>query len=280
MYTYRLFGYRFLYLFLHCIVFYYVLFSRSVKKSLAIFYKRADLPFGHKQYYRHLFQFAATILDRFVARIEPGQFTMTYENDAYLRELDSGAIILVSHVGGWSSVANLLQFENRVINIVIKEAYPEQIRELENSLERKNSHYVKVIDMNNGFESLIKIAEALGAGEIVAMMADRVFDEKNTIQVPFLGKPIWINEAPFDLAQRRKIPLFLLHTIRKSVREYHVTVSDPIDYHDPKKAAHAYITQLEAVVKRHPDHWFNFYDIWACPDTQHRREETSAGAAR
>ena len=262
VYIYSLFGYRFLYAFLHVIVLYYMMFARSVKRSLEPFYKRVGVPLGYGQYHRHLFQFAVTILDRFVARLSPDSFRVTYTNDESLRQHQNGAIILVSHVGGWSSIANIMKFEGYTIHVVLKEAYPEQIREIERSLKRKNDEYIKVIDMNDGFESLMKIADALGKGDIVAMMVDRVYDLKNTVKVPFLGEPILINKAPFDLAKKRKIPLFTLNTVRHSVKEYEIIISDPIDSGDIEHAAGAYVSELERIIRKHPDHWFNFYDIW------------------
>ncbi len=264
---YKLFGYKFITYLMYPVTFFYCISANNVKEALKIYYKHLNVDFTHKLYCQHLRNFAITMIDRFITKINPTEYKFIYEDLTKLLELSSKAHILVfSHFGGWSSASNFSRSSNK-INIVMQELLLSSIKDIENTL--KNSAMVNIIDLNQGsIAASVAIANALLQNELVAIMGDRTSSESSRKKINFLGEDAYFNENPFKIAYQMDKPLILYFVILVDIQTYKIEfIEIDIDRKKDKMSAiseamQKYVTAYEDVVKRYPTQWFNFYDFW------------------
>ena len=139
----------------------------------------------------------------------------------------------------------------------------------ENSLEHKNSTSINIINLQDGFKASIEIAEAIKAGDDVAIMVDRLVNPKKYVEVQFLNSTTKFNKNPFEIAYNRNINMIGVSIIRIGDKKYKLIFSDPIKVSTSMKKeeaiaimANEYAQYLENIVKEYPKQWFNFYKFW------------------
>lgn len=267
LFFYKLFGYTFLYYLLYPITFFYFLVAKNAKEPLKIYYKNLGIEFNNKIYYEHLRIFAICLVDRFTSKINPENYHFDYgKKKAPSDILNSGCILVYSHIGGWAASSNGARVDNK-INIVMQEAMLDGIQEFEQTLGLKSQ--LHIIDLSEGTIAVsVQIANALMNEEVVAVMADRAANEKAEQEVYFLGKKAKFNKNPFQIAYKTSKPMLAYFIIWTGIQKYKVEYLE-INLDKDKKEAQAveealakYVNKLEEVVKRHPEQWFNFFDFW------------------
>jgi len=261
---YKLFGYRFVSFILKFIAFYYALFTPSVRASLQSFYDGIAKELTFRTYYEHILSFAHSIFDRFISRIAPEELSFERENREAFMGLKEGGVVLLSHVGGWATAAHSLKAEIPPMHIVMREAQQEKIKRLEREKKRVNEGGVKIIDLNDGaIAANIQIANALMNKEVIAMMTDRVIDERKKIEVEFLGRKVFINQNPFEIAHRFHKKLVATFVVSIGVAKYKLIFRE-IDVAEKslQEVAQAYMSILEDIIKVYPNQWYNFYDFF------------------
>lgn len=265
---YKSFGYNFIYYLMYPVTFFYFIFASNVKKALEKYYSNINKPFNNKIYFNHLRVFAICMVDRFISKVAPNSYTFIYENrDEFYQTLEEGSILLLSHYGGWASASNLSKVKNK-INIVMKEVLLKEIKEIEDSITENKKH-IEIIDLNEGgVTTSVKIANALIANEVVAMMADRPNDKKYIKELEFFSKNAGFNKNPFQFAYKINRPVLIFFVINCGKQIYKVKhqkiLMDKSLKEDEsiQKAMEAYIRFLEDILKENPEQWFNFYNFW------------------
>jgi len=262
LFFYNIFGYNFVAFILNFVAFYYVLFTPSVKKSLKSYYEHQNIELTTLTYFKHIKMFSLSIFDRFVSRIKPQDLVFNIKNQAVIKELDSGGIVLFSHVGSWASAAHSLKDELSTMNIVMRENSNENISKVENEQERDNEENVKIIDLNQGaIAANIQIANALMSNELVALMADRAVDKRQSVEVEFFGSKVFINKNPFDIARRLNRPLVAIFVMNTTFKNYDLSLH-LIAKGSVNEMAQEYMNVLEDIMKKFPTQWYNFYDFF------------------
>jgi predicted LPLAT superfamily acyltransferase len=266
---FRVFGYLGLRFILYFVVLYFSLTTPSTKRYLREYYLLCTGKFNFFIYYQHLTMFALVFADRFLSKSFIHRYHIRYINKTFgVDDISNGAIFLFSHTGDWS-MCSLSPSQTQIpINIVMQEAIKESIQQFSDSLQKIPK--VNTIDISQGGIAVaIAVARALQNGEIVAMMADRILTPQGSIQVTFLGKHVYFNKNPFEVAYNRKTPLVALFSWREG--DYHYSARyhwlAPYDMTVSKEeaitlAAQEYANILEKMVKEHPDQWFNHYDYF------------------
>lgn len=258
---YRFFGYGFLRFFLVFVVTYYFFRASDIKKVTKKYYKNIGLSYSHLLYFRHLYAFAISILNRFASGFDPKSLNAVSINSDAVRYGEKGSILLISHFGSWGIAQNLLRF-GRPINIVMKEAYKKDIKEIENGIKENKELPIKVIDLNDGFVALAKIAAAISQNEIIGMMVDRIYDENSVVNAKFYDGAVRLNKNPFELAAKMDIPLYTVFVIGDKKNGFEFVFSDRLVGQNIEELAASYAKNLEDMTRVHPLLWFNFYDFW------------------
>lgn len=267
LYVYEALGYRFFYYLLYPITFFYFIVAKNAREGLKVYYEHLDIPFTNRRYYEHLRMFAVCMTDRFVAKVNPEHYSFEYDNiEIPTKILESGAVLVYSHFGGWAASSSGAHVNNK-INIVMKEAMLDGIKNIEKNLE-SDSH-INVIDLNQGTLAVsVQIANALVNEEVVAIMADRASNQKAETEVLFLNEKARFNKNPFQVAYKVNKPLLAYFIIWIGIQRYKVEyIKIDLDRNKPEEKAieealDIYVKKFEKIVKAYPNQWFNLYDFW------------------
>lgn len=207
---YKLFGYKFIYIIMYPVTFFYFIFAKNVKESLKIYYKTLNLEFNNWIYFEHLRMFAMCLCDRFISKYDPDSYNFIYEHgERVTKNLDDGTILLFSHFGGWASSSSKPSTKNK-INIVMKEVILDSIKNIEKNIDKTTSN-IKIIDQSLGQLAVsIAIANAISNKEVVAIMADRPTSEKYKYKVEFFGKIANFNKIHLRYHIKLKLQFYVL----------------------------------------------------------------------
>ena len=262
---YRLFGYKAVKFFVFFIALFYATASRAKRFELYGYYERVGLVLSWKTYFLHVYAFALTIFDRFIARqgMQERQVRVERVNVENFEAIaKSGGVVILSHLGNWAQSFKIFETYDVTLNIVMAEAIGEELSSVEN-LAAANKR-INIINMNDGMQAVVEIAAALLRKEVVIMMADRIVNADKAREVPFLGTPARFNSGPFEIAKMRAMPLVGLSILRSGDERLRIVVSDVIESGEisVEEALRRYASSLEAAVRSAPLQWFNFYDFW------------------
>ena len=226
--------------------------------------------------WRHMLEFARTIVDRVVLGLEgPKSFTRTstgFEKIRDAAERKQGVILLTAHLGSYEAATGMLGDRITVpFDIVAYEGEDAEVRE---AIERSSDKFKpNVLSVGKGELGALDIMRALRAGHVVALQGDRTVDER-TVEVDFLGAPARFPVGPFVLAALTGAPMIATFNVQTALRTYDLSAFDPESYafdrskdrgDQLKEWVEGYVRKLEQVVRKHPFQWFNFYDFWARP---------------
>lgn len=262
LFLYKVMGYSFVAFILNFVALYYVLFTPSIKKNLQSYYDHQGIVFTNRVYFRHIKSFALSVFDRFVSRIKPDDLEYVRYNTEVIPLLQDGGVILQSHTGSWASALHSLGKKFPPLNIVMRESTKEGINEVEESNDRKNEELVKFIDLNQGgIAANIQIANALMNKELVAMMADRVVDKRQIVNVDFFGSRVQINKSPFEIAKKVKKPLVAIFVLNTAIKKYDLSLH-LIEPASVEEMAQSYALVLESIIRKYPSQWYNFHDFF------------------
>ncbi|HIZ87751.1 MAG TPA: hypothetical protein IAC03_06300 [Candidatus Coprenecus pullistercoris] len=210
------------------------------------------------------YRFAQVIVDRF-AMYAGRRFRVEvdgYSDFAALNEADGGFMILNSHVGSFELAGYTLRSERKRINALVYGEENETVMSgREGMFSRTN---VRIVRMSHDLSCLIELSAALSSGEIVTMSADRYTPGTRTVHLPFLGKPAAFPVGPFALAASRQVPVLAIFVVKEAVKTYRILVRrlSPDGAGGKQALAGAFVAELEKVVRKFPEQWFNFYDFW------------------
>jgi predicted LPLAT superfamily acyltransferase len=272
------FGLRIAYFFLRFVAFYFFLFARSTKTTLAYFHNIHGYK-GLKAYraaYQNYFLFGQVLLDK-VALLSGVKTNFTVEHDghaenlAHLRTATGGSILLSAHIGNWEIAGQMLETLNRKFNVLIYDNEVENMKEyMRKVMGKKSFNVIAIRDGDMGH--LVELHKAFSNNELVVMHGDRFLPGAPTIEKNFMGKPAKFPMGPFLMAAKFGVPITLVFAVKETKTHYHLFARPPIEVKRSrskeeteqavKTASDLYIRELEAMLKKYPTQWFNFYDFW------------------
>jgi lauroyl/myristoyl acyltransferase len=174
-----------------------------------------------------------------------------------------GLVVLTAHLGNWELAGRLLaRHDARPIHVVVAaEADPAVERFL-----RGGPAPVRFVTRTAPTASLSLVA-ALRRGEIVALQGDRALGTRSDARVPFFGAPAAFPLGPFVLARAAGAPVTTAFCLLDGDGRYRVSIAEPwwVEAGGEAAALGRWVRVLEEAVGRHPEQWFNFYDVWSPP---------------
>jgi len=277
VWTLRNLGISFAYFLLYFVVAWFIFTSgRAFRSAFDYFHQR--IRYGKVKSLisigRNYYLFGQILLDK-IAMLAGFQsrFTFDFEGEAYLRQMNSGGLLISGHLGNWEIAGQLLNRLDRKINILLFDAEHRQIKGyLSEVLTRRNVNFIVI---RENFEHLLEIRDALANHEIIAMHGDRFIEGNKTITLDFLGKPAAFPLGPVNMAAKFNVPVSYVFAVKETRSHYHFFAT-PL-YHvaysrnliqrnkNLGEAVTIYVKKLEEIVLRYPLQWFNYYDFWSLP---------------
>ncbi len=224
--------------------------------------------------FSHLFVFATTLLDRvYLVNGRQHELSVAVRNESALWEAmkpGRGCLLLGSHLGSFEMLGIIGSVEKKLaINVVM---HLEQGAHLRNLVFRSGQLLPYNVIALGQPGSMLRVRECLARGEIVAILADRVYGDEPTLSLPFLGRAARFTLSPWRLARITGAPVVTVFGLFLGGRRYEIDFEGfegPADgLRDAKHPDTApvclqkYVDRLERHARRFPYNWFNFYDYW------------------
>ncbi|MBZ5638593.1 MAG: lysophospholipid acyltransferase family protein [Acidobacteriia bacterium] len=181
-------------------------------------------------------------------------------------EQGSGALVLTAHLGNWEVGTLALQGIGRPVLVAMQ---VERTNAAERWLNRlRVNGGVRVLRVGRDPASALVLRAALARSEIVAMQGDRATGDR-VVEVGLFGAPFRFPLGPFLLAYGCDVPMVPTFVVQEGWWRWRSEVGEPVRFPrtsdrgaDIAAGVAQYAAQLEQAVRRHPDQWFNFYDLW------------------
>lgn len=195
------------------------------------------------------------------------------EDVARMRELMAegrGLIMLNAHVGIWQTAVSGLPPGVTVNIAMLRDGADVDLQFFEHG-RNEDWPEIRLVDMGGPFGGFLEMSAALRRGEVLCIMGDRV-NEKDRLKVTvdFLGGKIQVPQYPYLLASMLGTPVLCSFVRRtgsmsgKTLSETIIRVPERVERSDKalRPYAQAYADAVEEFVNKHPEQFFNFYDMW------------------
>ena len=247
---------------------------RAIVANLAVILPGSSPAINHLRAFRTLYNFAWTISEAAIYRINREEFSYEIIGVQWLEELGAarGAIVLTAHMGSYDLGAALFAEKFRREIRIVRAPEPDQqtAQHLHASLESAGEGGVKVDYNTAGALLSFDLLKALRDGEIVSIQGDRVEGDVAQITAPLFDREIRLPNGPFVLSFVTGVPIYPLFITRSGCRSYQIIVREPIQLRrengtreeEIDKGVAQWCAVLEEIVAEHWDQWFAFTPIF------------------
>jgi lauroyl/myristoyl acyltransferase len=244
---------------------------RAVVANLAIILPGSSRAANYLRTFRTLYNFAWTISEAAVYKINKEEFSYEIVGREWLDQLGAarGAIVLTAHMGNYDLGAALFaeKFHREIRMVRAPEADPQTAQHLSASLEKAGA--VKIDYNTAGALLSFDLLKALRDGEIVSIQGDRVEGEVAQTIARLFDSEVRLPNGPFVLSLVAGVPIYPLFIARSGYRSYQILVREPIQVlrsggdreEDIEKAVVQWCAVLEEILAQHWDQWFAFTPI-------------------
>jgi predicted LPLAT superfamily acyltransferase len=255
---------------------FYYLLTNGVARRASRRYLELLLPVvSWKAIYRHFLNFAEVVTDRvFLFKGQLHHFDVTSQGFEHLRKLHDekrGAILLGAHLGSFEALRVLANSKALPIHILVFAGNARVTNAFFRSLSPEFAG--RIVDLRpGGIDALLKVKELVDAGQMVALLGDRVGINDKSAVVEFLGLPARLPTGAYLLGAMLGCPIFLTFGLYSSPNRYESFCEPfvagglplPREGREAILQGHAqrYAQRLEHYCRRSPLNWFNFYDFW------------------
>ncbi len=230
---------------------------------------------GWRDTLRHFFSFAETLLDKLLAISGRYAFdSVRWEGrEAVLRAMANGrgVMVVTAHVGCLELCRALADHHAHfTLTIVVHTAHAERFNRILHRLDPRSR--VRLVQAGEvGAATAVLLSECIARGEVVAIVGDRVpVRASKQTTLPFLGVDAPLPVGAYVLAALLRCPLFFMACIREGgghvavCEELAESVELPRGRRDDalRQVAGRYVASLEAILRRAPYEWFNFFPFW------------------
>ncbi|HEX9390276.1 MAG TPA: acyl-CoA synthetase [Usitatibacteraceae bacterium] len=261
------------------ITFYFFLTAPLARRASLAFMRRAlDRPANWRDTYMHLYVFATTLLDRvYLLNGRQRELAVEVRNDrAFWDALASGrgCLLLGSHLGSFDMLGVIGSVEKKLkVNVVMHIDDGAQLRTLLSCTGRQSPYNVIPLGQPG---SMLQVKECLERGEVVGILADRIYGDEPTRTLSFMGSPARFSQSPLRLARVTGAPTVMVFGLFCGGNRYRI-IFESLDQSAaqadkmagaPSRDAESqslerYVASLERHAQYAPYNWFNFYDYWA-----------------
>ena len=261
--------------FLYPLVFVYCL-HKSVRDKSRPYIMRRFAPKTKWAFFKHTFRLNLTFGRTLVDRAAFGILGNTqFASDPQARQMcerlvkqGKGILLLTAHVGCWQSAVNCMQFLNKPMHILYYRNPKDHDKTVAEHSGKKSPF--TFINPAGPLGGVPEIMAALGRGEIVCAMADRVFgNSQNAVEAEFLGGKIQVPYSFYRLAGATGAPIVVAFFPWQGKGKLSSWVLEPIFVQDKgarkecyQPYAQQFIDGLTQFCIKYPYQFFNYFDWW------------------
>ena len=212
--------------------------------------------------------FAEAVIDKF-AMYAGKKFDVEIEGyDHFLRlaAQEPGFVQLSSHTGNYEIAGYTLVAETKHINAIVY--FGEKATVMNNRLRMFSHTNIGMIPIREDMSHLFEIDRALSNGEIMSIPGDRIWGSQKALKAELLGKEARFPMGPYTVAAMRGLDVLAVNVMKVAWTRYKIYVT-PLKYDKeaPRKRQidqllHAYLAELERLIKLYPTQWYNYFDFW------------------
>lgn len=286
------------------IVAYFFLTAPLARQSSQAFMRRAlGRPARWRDTFMHLFVFGTTLLDRvYLLNGRQRELSVAVQNDRLFWDAlaaGRGCLLLGSHLGSFDMLGVIGSVEQKLkVNVVMHIDDSAQLRTLLSCTGHQSPYNVIPLGQPG---SMLRVKECLERGEVVGILADRIYGDEPAQSVSFMGQPARFSLSPLRLARITGAPVVMVFGLFRGGSRYQIIfealtervedlqASDEASGYSAPAAGpgvgadaecgaggqhqpplppgltpylQRYVSSLERQAQRHPHNWFNFYDYW------------------
>ena len=255
---------------------YFLFFPARVGNSLRFY--QALFPDRSRFYrlscaWRQFHNFTDVFFDRFFLQ---GFDDLTYSSEG-LEHLEqalkdqSGAILLMSHIGNWEVAAHLLkrELQNTSLLLYMGVKHKEQIERIQKESLIQSGIRIVAVDEDGGSPmDIVDGIKFIQSGGVVSLAGDVIWKRnQRTIPVQFLGHEVCLPQTPHLFALLSGAPMFIFFAFRTGKNQYHFIMSPPISLVPAsrkerdaaiRQSAQRYADTLAEMARNYPLQWYHF----------------------
>ncbi|MDR3094621.1 MAG: lipid A biosynthesis (KDO)2-(lauroyl)-lipid IVA acyltransferase [Bacteroidales bacterium] len=220
--------------------------------------------------YRNHFRFGQCMLDRFAVYTGKDKL-FTFEFTGHKRMMDlihgeKGFIIASAHIGNFELSGYMEKHDHKRIHTLVYGGETKEVMKNRNKSFRKRN--VSMIPVKQDFSHIFVINDALSKGEVISILCDRNTSNGKTAQCSFLEGKANFPLGAFMLALQFDVPVLTVFVMKEGISHYHVYIKPlfaPTTGNKTERATHyaqAFANELETIVRKYPEQWFNYYEFW------------------
>ena len=273
----RIVGRRTLTCLLYPISFWYLIRDRTARRNSRIYLCRV---LGRKpsllMIWKHIRSYALITLDRLFIldpRATPPKISVTGKEILFNTiQAGRGCILLGAHIGSFDSLRTVLRVmpASFTLRILMYRRYTGEATRL---IETLDPTYTDILIPLGEPDTMLRVAESLRRGEVVAILGDRAHDMGRSLSVPVLGKEAPLPVGPMRLAALTEAPVVLFSGVRREDGSYDIRFekfADRIELTGTPMEKNEILRQwmtryadwMSALCRRNPFSWYNYYNFW------------------
>jgi predicted LPLAT superfamily acyltransferase len=253
---------------------YFLVFAPKARRASAAFLTRAlGRPPTWRERFRHIHTFASTIHDRvFLLNDRADLFDLELRGVEHIEAAlaqGRGALLMGAHFGSFEVLRAAGRLRGRLSIALLM--YPDNARKINAALHAINPAAEQEIIALGRADSMLRVNQALDAGSVVGILADRAVRDDAIAHRRFLGADAPWPLGPLRMAVLLKRPVLFVAGIYRGGSRYTITFEPLPDLTGAGRQQRAeavqrsldrYVELLEQHCREAPDNWFNFFDFW------------------
>ena len=171
-----------------------------------------------------------------------------------------GVVFATGHIGNWDLAGAAFAARGHPVSALVETLSP--ARWNERVQRTRTAAGVKAIPIESGVRDMLS---ALRNREGLAVLVDRPVPAPEGVPVTFFGRPTRVPAGAATLALRTGSPVIPAALVRAVDGGYLAHIGPPIvgaRGEDPSLVMQRIMSWLEGVIRRYPDQWFMFRQMW------------------
>ena len=251
----------------------FFLFSRDARAASREYLTLAlGRPARWRDVLRHIHVFACAILDRTLMLLgRTDQIELCVEGMElieHVAEAGRGCVLLGAHLGSFAVLRRLAERCPVPVRMLM---YTHNAGAFTRTMQALDPALAQSIIPIGDVQAMLRAHEAVAAGAIVGVLADRSPAGVKQVSAAFFGRPAAFPAGPFVLAASLGAPVLLFSGVRTGHRRYairfepfaeRIALQRATRQADLSAVVQRYAAWLEGSCRAHPFNWFNFYPFW------------------